>query len=255
MNVLGGSVYAVVAAARLSKQGTKTTLIHPGRRLGLFPFSVLPEQFFEEMDVKPSKHCEDEITKIILHGEQIEPPTRLYVCRTTPLLEETIIKNEIEFSTKKTGEKFIDCTGTKWPGVHLFQTLQTTADVNEAQLMIEVENNSSVSVTAFFKSLKLKNIYSKRMPERPRNVMAFVERPTAHPDLQTGKIVPTLSFLGPDHAEWHPINSELIYQSNQIIGILQGHLAESAGDRPSNELRFLSLPMGFKDAQGGERLG
>ncbi|MDW8084313.1 MAG: hypothetical protein RMI49_03845 [Candidatus Caldarchaeum sp.] len=224
MNVLGGSIYAVVTAVRLSRQFGKTTLIHPGRRLGPFPFSVLPEQFFEEMDVKPSKHAEQEIDKIDLEGETIETPARLYVCRTTPLLEEIIARNDVSFTTKRphqTQECFFDCTGRSWRGIRVFQTLQTRSSPDKNFLSISVEPGLKISIKTFFKSIQLETVYSESLPSYSADLLALAERFSANVDYITGELFPTLSLLGSDFAEWYPNKLQLVKEADKVVGVIR----------------------------------
>lgn len=240
--VLGGSTYAVVTAVRLSRKGDKVFLVHPGRRLGLFPFVLLSQGFFEDMGIDCSKHCEAEITEAELQGRDVDLAHKLHVCRTTPLFEELVSRNEITVLTKplpSTQDDIVNCIGTKTSNIYLRQTLRYANSSNQNLLKISFERGSKITLTAYFKSLAFETAYERRLSKQINDVLAYVERPSEYIDHTSGMVFPALSFLGPDHAEWHPDRSNILFQAEEIIGVVKGNLMNSGGRSSPAELRFL----------------
>lgn len=214
--LLGGGVYAVTAAARLSRIGHKTYLIPVGRRLGVFPFTVLPHQFFDEMDVNPAKHMEAEITTLETETYTAELRDTLYVCRTTSLLEEVATLHSIGYASKQPpASKLIDCTGTRWKEIRCIQTLEA-ASSEKNRLQIKTEHGKHISVTVYFNGLALKTRYTKTKNVVDKKALALVERPTAFTDPETLQTVPTPSLFGPDHGEWRPKSIQALAEAETV---------------------------------------
>lgn len=248
IHLLGGGVYAVTTAARLSRKGHKTYLIPPSRRLGLFPFTLLPQQFFDEMNVKPTKHIEAEITALETENDTVELRDMLYVCRTTPLLEEVATMHNIGYTSKQPpATKLIDCTGTQWREIRCIQTLET-APSEKNRLQIDAVPSKHLSVTVYFSGLALKTLYTKTMTPVQKEVLASAERATAFKDPETMQTVPTVSLLGPDHGEWRPNTDQALAEAEAVERLL------SIDSDPAELNVFIQRILSIS-AKGGEQLG
>ena len=246
--LLGRGVYAVTAAARLSRRGHKTHLIPPARRLGVFPFTLLPQQFFDEMNMKPTKHMETEITLVETENDTAELRDPLYICRTTPLLEEVITLHNIYYTSKQPPtSKLIDCTGTRWREIRCLQTLET-APPGKNRLQIDTMPGKQVAITVHFRGLILKTLYTKTKTSLPKEVLASVERATAFKDPETMQTVPTVSLLGPDHGEWRPNTDQALAEAEAVERLL------SIGSDPT-ELNVFIQRISSTVAKGGEQHG
>ncbi len=218
--LLGGGVYAVTAAARLSREGHKVNLIAVSRRLGVFPFTVLPQQFFAEFHLNSAKHIEASITTSEIEDEKFELSENLYVCRTTPLLEELVKLHNIGYTSKPPhSAKTINCIGTTWKEIRCMQTLET-ADTAKNILKIKPEPGKQISITYYFNGLAIKTTYTKAKTLTEKNVLASVERATAFTHPETMETTPTISFLGPDYGEWRPNIDEALAEAMELERLL-----------------------------------
>ncbi|MEM4295153.1 MAG: hypothetical protein QXX19_04950 [Candidatus Caldarchaeum sp.] len=201
--VLGGSVFAVATAVRLAREGYRITLVYPRRRLGLFPFALLPEFFISELGVEPRRHSEAEITACTFGGQLFKTPT-LHLTRTTPLLEEAVAYNEITFSHKPpTGhsDKTIDCNPVEWKGLKLYQYVNVDEKQASGFVKVEARPNSVISITVSWGWTSLSYVYSFKPPSPSKTFTAHIQRDVAYRLQPGGEPFPVVSLLGQDHAE------------------------------------------------------
>ncbi len=202
--MLGGSIYAVATAVRLSRAGYKVTLIHKGRRLGSFPFTLLSKEYLAELGVDASLHSEEETSTFYVDGQIVKIPTTLYLCRTTPLLEETLAYNEIEFNykfPKSVDREIIDCEPRPWENLRLFQAVVVKGQRSDSFLEVGGVKGLYLSVTFHGGRLAVDYRYSTRLLGKHSNAIAFIERPIAYPTLANNRLFPAASLAGQDMAE------------------------------------------------------
>ncbi|MCS7129015.1 MAG: NAD(P)/FAD-dependent oxidoreductase [Candidatus Caldarchaeum sp.] len=222
--VVGGSVFAVATAVRLAREGHRVMLVHQGRRVGLFPFALLPESFFSQLGVDPHHHSEAEINVCRIDDENFKTPT-LHLTRTTPMLEDALAYNQVAFSHKppSTGwEKLVDCSPVGWNGVKLFQHVAISKSSEEPCLSVDVCPGLSVSATASVGRLCLKYIYSHTKQATHSRLIAYSERNTAYRLQQTAQTFPTASLAGQDVAETVENHDVLSKASEQVYELLKG---------------------------------
>jgi len=230
--VLGGSVFAVATAVRLARQGYRITLVYPGRRLGLFPFALLPESLMSELGVEPRRHSEAEITACVLDGQTFKTPT-LHLTRTTPLLEEAIAHNDITFSHKPPtahSDKTIDCNPVEWEGLKLYQYVNVEEKQAPASVKIEARPKSAISITAGWGLTSLSYVYSFKPPSSSKPFIAHIRRNVAYRLQPGGEPFPAASLLGQDHAESVP-EPAIRTNGETVLKVLN-----AAGPQPSSQL-------------------
>lgn len=236
MIVLGSSTYAVVTACRLASQGHDVTLVNPSRRLGLFPFMVMPERFLR--DTKIEKY-EAKISKMSVNGQHTDLVQPLFVCQTTPSLEKIFSQHKIKYTTKlpKTDKKIIDCKGKSWQGLKVIQTVELDNTVGENVLHARLTPGSGLVVEVFFRGLCFRTLYTLTEAYPKQSQLAFITRPSAYIHHETQTIFTPISYIGPDFAEFYSNNLGIASDAEKI---LQALLLK--GDQPEiGELTFLSL--------------
>ncbi|MEM1942560.1 MAG: hypothetical protein QXO30_02275 [Candidatus Caldarchaeum sp.] len=230
--VLGGSVFAVAKAVRLAREGYRVMLVCPRRRLGLFPFALLPEFFISELGVEPRRHSEAEITACTFGGQLFKTPT-LHVTRATPLLEEAVAYNEITFSHKQPtahSDETIDCNPVEWEGLKLYQHVSVDEKKASGFVKVEARPNSAVSITVSWGRTSLSYLYSFKPPSSSKPLTAHVQRDVAYRLQPGGEPFPVVSLLGQDHAE------SLREPAIRVNGETVLKVLNDAEPRPSSQL-------------------
>jgi hypothetical protein len=200
MRVLGGSVYAVMTAVRLANEGHTVRLIHDRKRVGVFPQALLPEEFFRATGVKPEPHSEAVYDEAIVNEDVVKLPTRVYMVRTTPVLEKALAVNGITFSSERLtkADDAVDCRPQRWEHFKLIQILSVNEQCDTNKLMISFQKNRYVKVTANAESTSLTYFYTHTGFGPTRNTIAWAEIFFYY---RTPKPRPVVCWLGQDVAE------------------------------------------------------
>jgi len=202
--VFGGSVIAVATAVRLSKKGYRVILVHQGRRLGLFPFTVTTEKFVNEMGVDVDKHSEYEIVSALVGGERIGFGSPLHVLRSTPFLEETLAYNEIPLTFKppnREAETLVDLNPKSVDGLKLTQIAEVEKNPLESQIMLDARPKSYVAIMFRTPSLRVTHVYSEKEYAPSNKALAWTVRPPYYLLTPDSQPQPILSLAGQDVAE------------------------------------------------------
>jgi len=222
--VLGGSVFAVATAVRLVNQGHHVTIVHPARRLGLFPFAALTKTFLSEVGVDAEHHSEAEADTCYVDGTSFRLATHVYLCRTTPLLEDVLSYNEIRFSHRMpehSNDEVVDCRPRFVEGLKAFQAA-FVSDVR-SETCLTIETKPSHHVTAVFNGGKiaLSYTYSVNGVLRPVGSLAFSERQTGYVN-HRNEVVPMVCLAGQDVAE--TVRDQSLLEKNviDVLSVLNG---------------------------------
>ncbi|MEM1947248.1 MAG: hypothetical protein QXY84_00030 [Candidatus Caldarchaeum sp.] len=237
MIVLGSSTYAVMTACRFASLGYDVTLVNPSRRLGLFPFMVMPESFLQ--DTKLEKY-EAKITKTSLNGRITNLVQPLYVLMSTLSLEKILSEHDVKYTTKMTKEndRIVDCSGKALHGLNVYQTLELNDTAEENVLHAWLTPGSSLVVDVFFRGLCFRTVYTLTKATYHRNQLAFVRRPSAYIDHETQTIFNPISYIGPDFAEFYLNNRRVASDAGKILQAIM-----TQNEEPKmGELTFLSFP-------------
>ena len=200
MQVLGGSVYAVMTAVRLVGQGHTVRLVHDRKRVGVFPQALLPEEFFRATGVKPEPLSEAVYDEAIVNQDVVKLPTRVYLVRTTPVLEKALAVNGITLSSERVTKAAdaVDCRPQRWERFKLIQILSANKQRDTNTLWISFQKGQYVKVMANGGRTSLAYFYTHADIRPMRNTIAMAEIFFYY---RTPKPRPVVCWLGQDVAE------------------------------------------------------
>ncbi|MEM2237757.1 MAG: hypothetical protein QXR26_03205 [Candidatus Caldarchaeum sp.] len=224
---------AVATAVRLAKKGERVTIVYTGRRLGLFPFAVLTKKFLKEVGVEPLRHSEAVVKTCYVDGRSFRLPTPLYLCRTTPLLEDAISYNEVKFSHRmpqNVNEEVVDCNPKFLKDLRLVQVAFVTRHSSDDYLAIESKPYRHFSATLYSEKKAVSYIYFVDEVVKPAGLLAAVERCTGYVNRFNGEVSAAAGLAGQDVAE--TINDRDVVEKNvkYVLNVLKGFKPEPAED-------------------------
>ncbi len=200
MQVLGGSVYAVMTAVRLAGEGHTVRLVHDRRRVGVFPQALLPEEFFKATGVEPGPLSEAVYGEAIVNQDVVKLPTRVYMVRTTPVLEKALAVNGITLSSERVTKvaDAVDCRPQRWEHFKLIQILSANKQRGTNTLWISFQKGQYVKVMANGERTSLTYFYTHADIGPMRNTIALAEIFFYY---RTPRPRPVVCWLGQDVAE------------------------------------------------------